>query len=186
MGRALFKKEWGEEVKPTPGPIFSLGSNLGNRLRFLESARRELSKVFEERKASNIYESVAVDYTQQPPFLNQLIEYEKSKRTPDKILDIILRIEEKFGRMRSIDKGPRTLDIDLIFLGDIEMSSPTLQIPHPRWAERSFVYWPLHELPSAPILKALFFRRKSEVANDITPYKRPPPLTAHRASAPPT
>ncbi|MCY4643083.1 MAG: 2-amino-4-hydroxy-6-hydroxymethyldihydropteridine diphosphokinase [Bacteriovoracales bacterium] len=154
-----------------PGPILSLGSNLGNRVRFLEMAKEELGKIFEERKASAIYESAAVDYIQQPPFLNQLIEYKKTDKKPNQILDIILEIEKKFGRTRDIRRGPRTLDIDLIFLGELEISSDKLQVPHPRWIERSFIYWPLHELPSAQMLKRLFFPKKSEVPNNLTPYK---------------
>lgn len=150
--------------------ILSLGSNLGNRPHYLTEAQNELKKTFREKKASSIYESKAVDYIHQPPFLNQVIEYEIPQMNPYEVLKIILTIEKKYLRVRTIARGPRTLDIDLIFFGNLEVSSDNLQIPHPRWAQRAFIYWPLHELPGFKNLKPLFFHHRQEVANDLTPF----------------
>ena len=171
LGGVLFK---GEKIlysrKISMSLILSLGSNLGDRANYLMQTRKELGGIFQEKKASRIYQSKAVDYLQQPPFLNQVIEYQGPSMRPDEILKTILAMEKKFGRVRNIDKGPRTLDIDIIFFGQHKISSKQLQIPHPRWADRPFIYWPLHELPSFQTFKDLFFHRNIEVARDITPY----------------
>lgn len=149
--------------------VLALGSNLGDRAQYLAAARAGLSGLFQEQTASALYQSEAVDYLHQPPFLNQVIQYQRPEGDPHQVLTILFALEKRYGRTRDIPKGPRTLDIDLIFFGPMKMSSPTLQIPHPQWAVRSFVYWPLHELPAFPELKALFFRSRWEVANDLTP-----------------
>ena len=159
--------------------ILSLGSNGGDRLYYLGQGREELRKAFQERQASYIYESAAVDYLQQPSFLNQVIQYDAPQIPPHEILSIILGIEKRMGRTRTIPKGPRTLDIDIIFWGEHKISSHQLQVPHPRWAERSFIYWPLHELPAFNnTLKNIFFchNRQKEVINDLTLYVPPNPM----------
>ena len=166
MERAVLEKEKIPSRKITMSLILSLGSNLGNRANYLTGARNELKNIFQEKKASHIYESEAVDYTHQPPFLNQVIEYERPPMSPHEVLKIILTMEKNFHRTRTINKGPRTLDIDLIFFGSLKVSSPDLQIPHPLWAHRAFIYWPLHELPGFKNLKSLFFQSKLSVVNN--------------------
>lgn len=147
--------------------ILSLGSNMGDRLYYLREGRRKLGQIFYEEKCSDIYESTAVDYTDQPPFLNQVIQYKKPAAKPAEILPIILEIERKLHRIRDIPKGPRTLDIDIIFFGETQIFTPKLQIPHPEWHRRSFVYWPLHDLPAFSYFKNIFFQGEEEVPNDL-------------------
>ena len=152
--------------------ILALGSNRGDRVHYLERGRAELSLRWSQIAASRIYESLAVDYCGQPPFLNQLIEYALPPLTPWEVLAAIGGVEKKLGRIRTLDKGPRTLDIDIIFWGTLVLDSERLHIPHPRWAERAFVYWPLHELPGFGELKRRFFHRQGEVPNDLVWYSQ--------------
>ena len=136
--------------------ILALGSNIEDRFHHLARARKELARLFRQEGVSHIYESAAVDYCQQAPFLNQVIQYKKPRQRPQQVLDTILTIEHILGRVRTFDKGPRTIDIDIIFRGYTKTSSQRLQIPHPRWAQRAFVYWPLQELPMGPTLTRFF------------------------------
>ena len=75
----------------------------------------------------------------------------RSDREPECVLDSLLEIERREGRVRQLRNGPRTLDLDLLTLGDLEMRSDRLQLPHPRMWLRSFVLEPLAEV--APELR---------------------------------
>ena len=126
----------------------SLGSNLGDRRRFLADARRELGR----QLGPLVYTSTLV---RNPPwgpvpqedFLNQVIvlSVEASLSGPPlpadlhRILDITQAIETRAGRQRDVRWGPRTLDIDLIFLEDIIYEDERLSLPHPWWWQRGFV-----------------------------------------------
>ena len=80
----------------------------------------------------------------------------------------LLSIENKLGRERKIKSGPRNIDIDILFLGLEKINQLNLTIPHPRLFERSFVLFPLKELPFYPILKK-HFKFPSNIQNDATP-----------------
>jgi 2-amino-4-hydroxy-6-hydroxymethyldihydropteridine diphosphokinase len=137
--------------------IIALGSNIEPKIQNLKFAQLELNKYFKLIKASNIYESVAVDYENQDSFLNMVIEFEIPKdKTAQEILEILMHIEKIGGRTREIDKGPRTIDLDLIFLGLNNINTPDLIVPHPRCFERSFVIIPLQELPFFQTIKKCF------------------------------
>ncbi|MDC1175193.1 2-amino-4-hydroxy-6-hydroxymethyldihydropteridine diphosphokinase [Bacteriovoracaceae bacterium] len=126
--------------------IISTGSNLENRVAFLLEAKKLLSKNFKLIEESNIYESPAVDYLNQPDFLNQVLSFETPEISPEDFLQEILSIELSLGRERLIDKGPRTIDIDILFWDNLVHQSANLQIPHPRLFDRSFIVYPLKEL----------------------------------------
>ncbi|MCF8058036.1 MAG: 2-amino-4-hydroxy-6-hydroxymethyldihydropteridine diphosphokinase [Bacteriovoracaceae bacterium] len=126
--------------------ILSTGTNLGNRLENLVNAKEELCKHFSLLEESNVYESPAVDYTLQPDFLNQVLEFKIPEENPYEVLYIINSIENDFGRSRVIDKGPRTLDIDILFWKTEIIDNDKLTIPHPRLFNRSFIVLPLKEL----------------------------------------
>ena len=143
--------------------ILSLGSNKGNRYQQLQLAKKSLQKVFGNIITSNIYESSAVDYLNQPDFLNQVIEIKVDSSTwkPIKVLNEILKIESFLGRTRTINKGPRNIDIDLLFYGVSKIQQPKLIVPHPRLFERSFIVTPLMELPYyATLSKHFDFSKK--------------------------
>ena len=128
--------------------ILATGSNLNKKKENLEQAKNELSKHFSFIAESNIFTSPAVDYLNQPDFLNQVLEFElPTDKTPDQVMQMILDIEFSLGRRRDIPKGPRTIDIDIIFWNLKEFKTKMVTIPHPSWQDRSFVVLPLHDLP---------------------------------------
>ena len=124
----------------------SLGSNLGDREANLHAALSHLSPT----RVSPIYETEPVDYTNQAWFLNLVAEVETGL-FPRQALAWTQRIERELGRVRSVPKGPRTIDIDILLFGSVVMRTSELEIPHPRLAERRFVLQPLADL--APDLK---------------------------------
>lgn len=128
--------------------IIALGSNIGESLVSLAQAKDELEKHLTLTAVSRIYKSAAVDYLNQPDFLNQVLEFQTPPNlTPGQLMDLCLDIEKQLGRSRQILRGPRTIDIDIIFWDNIRSDSSHITLPHPRWNERSFVVRPLSELP---------------------------------------
>jgi 2-amino-4-hydroxy-6-hydroxymethyldihydropteridine diphosphokinase len=99
---------------------------------------------------SRIYETEPVDYVDQAWFLNQVVEAETAL-FPMQLLTRVGRVERELGRKRTVRKGPRTIDIDILFYGAAVVETTRLEIPHPRIAERRFVLVPLAEL--APDLR---------------------------------
>jgi 2-amino-4-hydroxy-6-hydroxymethyldihydropteridine diphosphokinase len=129
----------------------SLGSNLGDRALNLALARKHLeAEDVRILRASSIYETAPRDLTAQPWFLNQVIEAETSL-FPRQLLHRVLKVERAMGRKRTAPKGPRVIDVDILLFGASTVSTPELDIPHPRMAERRFVLEPLAEL--APDLR---------------------------------
>lgn len=127
--------------------IVSLGTNLGDRLANISKARNILGSEFKLLESSPIVESEAVDYLSQPKFLNQCLVFKNtSKSTPEDILTFCLEAESTMGRERVIDKGPRIIDIDLLFYEDSNIDKDFLTLPHPRLFERSFIVEPLSKL----------------------------------------
>lgn len=91
-------------------------------------------------------------FAHQPQFVNAVVALE-TELEPGELLRKLLKIEQEFGRDRSvgIPNGPRTLDLDILLMGDLKISEPGLELPHPRLAERGFVLIPLNEI--APNLR---------------------------------
>lgn len=136
--------------------IIASGSNIGDSVSILKAAQDELSKHFNFIAASRIYVSAAVEYENQPDFYNQVLEFTLPEISPEQVMDKLLEIEKKFGRHRDIPKGPRTLDLDIIFWNTTSIQSPDVIVPHPRWSERSFVVRPLQELPFFQTIQKCF------------------------------
>ncbi len=129
----------------------SLGSNSGDRLENLARARDRLADAgIRILRESSIYETAPRDLPGQPWFLNQVIEAE-SALLPRQLLSRLQKIERDMGRKRAVAKGPRIIDIDIVFFGESVISTNDLEIPHPRMMERRFVLEPLAEL--APELR---------------------------------
>jgi 2-amino-4-hydroxy-6-hydroxymethyldihydropteridine diphosphokinase len=125
---------------------FSLGSNVGNRQANIKAAVNGLEAArVHVLRASPVYETDPVENTAQPKFLNLVIEGE-TKLMPEQLLERTMKIERELGRERRIPKGPRTIDIDILFFGKAVVQNATLEIPHPRMAERRFVLAPLADL----------------------------------------
>lgn len=129
----------------------SLGSNMGDRGHMLREARRLLEgSDLRITRVSSVYETEPQEVKRQPWFLNLALEVETSL-FPMQLLARIQKIEKQLGRERSVAKGPRTIDIDILLFGDFAIDSPNLVVPHPRMAGRRFVLEPLAEL--APDLR---------------------------------
>lgn len=96
-------------------------------------------------RASSTYETAPRDVEDQPWFLNQVIECE-TDLFPRQLLGRLQKIERAMGRKRTIAKGPREIDLDILLFGNAVMKAPELEVPHPRLAERRFVLEPLAEL----------------------------------------
>jgi len=130
---------------------FSLGSNVGGRLRFLSQAKTLLlmNPNVQFVSQSSVYETEAVDVKEEyrlMKFLNAVLIVE-SDLAPDEWLPLIKKIEAFLRRVRTEDRNaPRTIDIDILFAADKIVDDELLQIPHPRWTERRFVVEPLSEV----------------------------------------
>ena len=136
--------------------ILGLGSNLGNKVENLKRAETLLRRHFTFVAKSRLYLSPPVDYLDQPDFVNQAIEFQHTELCPEKIMEILLKTENEMGRQRSIPKGPRIIDLDLLFFGQETHKSSNVEVPHPRLFERNFVVLPLMELPYYSVLKNVF------------------------------
>jgi len=136
--------------------IIATGSNLGDSLKTLSVAKETLNNKFGLIAASRVYTSKAIEYENQPDFFNQVLEFNLPDLPPQEVLKYILLIEQEFGRSRNIPKGPRNLDLDILFWGLEEINEFNLVVPHPRWSERSFVVKPLSELPFFQTIEKCF------------------------------
>jgi 2-amino-4-hydroxy-6-hydroxymethyldihydropteridine diphosphokinase len=123
----------------------ALGTNLGNRASNLQKAHAALADHVQILRASSIYETEPWGYTDQPPFLNQVLEIE-TDLPPLDLLSLLKTLEHHLGRRASFRFGPRKIDLDILFYGDQQVDLPVLQIPHPHLHERAFVLVPLAEL----------------------------------------
>lgn len=131
--------------------FLSLGSNLGDRRALLCEGINQLVRhpQITLQKVSSLYESEPIEMIDQPTFYNCAIQI--SHQLPlMKLLEFCQEIETQSGRVRLIDKGPRTLDIDLLISDKLAVRTSRLQLPHPRLAYRQFVLTPLLEI--APYL----------------------------------
>ncbi|HMP76959.1 MAG TPA: 2-amino-4-hydroxy-6-hydroxymethyldihydropteridine diphosphokinase [Kiritimatiellia bacterium] len=129
----------------------SLGSCLGDRLAYLSMARAVISALpgVTVVAASPVYETEPVGVKPEYaglPYLNAVLVVE-TDLTPETLRECLAEIEEAAGRVRNADKyAPRTLDIDLLYAGNLQQKSETLTVPHPRWAQRRFVVQPLADV----------------------------------------
>jgi 2-amino-4-hydroxy-6-hydroxymethyldihydropteridine diphosphokinase len=121
----------------------SLGSNLGNRFGFLQKAKEGISATIGEIvKTSSIYETSSWGYTDPYLYLNQVIRV-KTELSPTDILQNIRKIELENGRTRSSDGyTSRTIDIDILFFGNLIIEDDNIIIPHPRIPNRKFILAP--------------------------------------------
>lgn len=133
-----------------------LGTNLGEKFQNLETARQEIEKsIGNITEASGIYETAAWGITDQPSFLNQVLQV-TTELKPLNILEIALKIEEKMGRIREQKWGARLIDIDILYFGKKIFKNKILTIPHPFLQERKFTLAPLTEIAPDflhPVLK---------------------------------
>jgi len=124
-----------------------LGSNLGDRESYLDRAIEAIDGLKGTRvvATSSLYETAPRIVEDQPDFLNACATIETG-RSPRKLLDELLEIEEQLGRMRTRDKGARTVDLDLLIWEDHMQNCDGLTLPHPELGNRAFVLIPLREI----------------------------------------
>lgn len=134
----------------------SLGSNIGDRAANLNAAIRQLGELGEVLAVSSFYETEPVGPVSQSWFLNCAVKMTTAKM-PRQFLHAILGLERRMGRRRTQNKGPRTIDIDILLFGDSVIETRELTIPHPAMHERRFVLEPLAEI--APEVRHPVFKR---------------------------
>ena len=125
--------------------FLALGTNLGDRTTHLASALHSLQRLGALTGVSSVYETDPVGFEDQPAFLNMVVRLDTAL-DPIELLEEIHRIEEGRGRERTFRNAPRTLDIDILLMGDQRIEQPGLRVPHPRMNGRAFVLVPLLEL----------------------------------------
>ena len=133
-----------------PEPVLAyvaLGSNLGEPGRQVEEAILELDSLPMTRlnDRSRLYCSRPVGYTDQPDFVNA-VACITTQLTPRILLEQLLEIEQRHGRVRAFRNSPRTLDLDILLYNGLGLDEPGLHLPHPRMHERLFVLQPLAEI----------------------------------------
>ncbi len=124
----------------------ALGANLGDAVATVQQALRDLAALPETRllKASSLYRSAPYE-AQGPDFINA-VALVYTQLSPLALLHALQALELESGRERPFKNAPRTLDLDIIFYGDVSLDTPELTLPHPRWQERAFVLQPLAEV----------------------------------------
>lgn len=138
--------------------IIGIGTNLGDRLENMNTAVRALNLLPRTKvlRASRVYETAPVGMTDQPMFLNAVLEVE-TEMSPLSMLGACQGIEASMGRVRKEKNGPRIIDLDLILFGGVRSDTFELTLPHPRALERAFVMAPMMDLYPSGRAPGLYF-----------------------------
>ena len=124
----------------------ALGSNLGNRLQYIQKAVEGLKACgLKVLKFSTVIETDPVGGVPQGKYLNAVLKA-STCHSPEELYILTQGIEHRLGRVKKAVNGPRVIDIDILLYDDIKLITPQLLIPHPRMLERSFVMKPLGEI----------------------------------------
>jgi 2-amino-4-hydroxy-6-hydroxymethyldihydropteridine diphosphokinase len=154
----------------------ALGSNLGDRRAHLDFAVSRLAAAIPDLLVSRYHETDPVGVSgEQTPFLNAAAVGTTSASAPD-LLELLLTIERERGRERPYQNAPRTLDLDLILLGNVVMNTPRLVLPHPRFRERQFVLEPLAEVAPG-LVDPVTGSTVAELLRRVLPPREAPPTT---------
>jgi 2-amino-4-hydroxy-6-hydroxymethyldihydropteridine diphosphokinase len=123
--------------------IIGIGSNIGDRLEHLRAAVRLLGAIAQVERVSHIYETEPVGGPPQPAYLNAAARIDYATGGALDLLDALQGIEASLGRVRIEQWGPRTIDLDILWIEGMAMESDRLVVPHPRLVERPFALRPL-------------------------------------------
>ena len=149
--------------------FFLLGSNQGDAPSYLIQARDAITRqIGNIRKASSIYKTSAWGKTDQPDFLNQVIEVLLERNfagSPSLLLSTLLDIEKQMGRVRIEKWGTRSIDIDILFFGNQIIDDYDLQIPHPQIPFRRFTLIPLSEI-APDFIHPVLLKSTSQLLNE--------------------
>jgi 2-amino-4-hydroxy-6-hydroxymethyldihydropteridine diphosphokinase len=131
--------------------FLGLGSNMGDRRGYLELAVEALKGLDPGLTVSPLYESAPLGGSgPQERYLNCVVRLQ-TDLTARQVLEVAHGLEELAGRVRTERNGPRTLDVDILLVGDLEIEEPDLIVPHPRMYERGFVLAPLENLDASRV-----------------------------------
>nr|WP_308639921.1 2-amino-4-hydroxy-6-hydroxymethyldihydropteridine diphosphokinase [Paenibacillus silvisoli] len=158
----------GRAAEQAASAYIALGANLGDREQQLMAALRLLDDhpAITVVRASSLYETAPVGYTDQPAFLNMAAALRTSLE-PLELLRTMLAMEQQLGRKRDIRWGPRTIDLDMLLYDGVTLSEEELTLPHPRMMERAFVLVPLADvLPDGHALHAQVNERARQALQD--------------------
>ena len=124
----------------------ALGANLGDAVASVQQALRDVADLPKTQlvKASSLYRSAPYE-AHGPDFINA-VALVQTQLLPLELLHALQALEQQSGRERPFKNAPRTLDLDVIFYGDVVLATPELTLPHPRWHERAFVLQPMAEV----------------------------------------
>jgi 2-amino-4-hydroxy-6-hydroxymethyldihydropteridine diphosphokinase len=122
--------------------LLGLGGNLGDVLAAFRNAAERLARDLGALSLSTVYRTPPEGGVRQPPYLNAVARVETTV-TPSELLQLVGVVEGAAGRERPAPGAARSLDVDILFLGDLIVSSTNLTLPHPRWSSRDFVVVPL-------------------------------------------
>ena len=124
----------------------ALGANLGDAVATVQQALRDVAGLPDTQliQASSLYRSAPYE-AQGPDFINAVMLVQ-TLLSPVPLLHALQALELQSGRERPFKNAPRTLDLDIIFYGDVNLATSELTLPHPRWHERAFVLHPLAEV----------------------------------------
>ncbi len=126
-----------------------MGGNLGDRMGYLQKAsefiEQSCGKIVQN---SSVYETEAWGFSDQPSFYNQAIALQ-TELAPEELMEQLLTIEEYMGRKRILKLGPRIIDLDILLIDELVISSNLLTLPHPALPERRFALLPLAEIAPA-------------------------------------
>lgn len=125
--------------------FLGLGSNIGDRHRFLSDALASISDTDHLVGVSDLYETDPVGGPDQDPYLNIVVELD-TQRDARGLLELCRELEAAADRVRVVRWGPRTLDVDVLWVEGETVDEPDLQVPHPRMRDRAFVMVPLGDL----------------------------------------
>ena len=122
-----------------------LGANLGDRLATLREAAARIGRVAPILARSRVWETAPVGGPEQPDFLNAavLVAWDGE---PIELLDRLMAIEAELGRVRDVRNGPRTIDLDMLWIDGRIVDEPRLVVPHPRLHLRAFALAPMLEV----------------------------------------
>jgi 2-amino-4-hydroxy-6-hydroxymethyldihydropteridine diphosphokinase len=131
----------------------ALGGNIGDSAARLRAAMEGIDRLPVTRvgRRSALYESVPMGVIKQPLFVNAVARIE-TRLSPEALLAELQKLERRFGRVRKLRWGPRTLDLDILVYGDSILDHADLIVPHPGIPDRAFVLYPLREIaPGLPV-----------------------------------
>jgi 2-amino-4-hydroxy-6-hydroxymethyldihydropteridine diphosphokinase len=147
---------------------FGLGANLGDRVAALQGAVDLIAPRLADAAVSSVYDTAPVGGPEQPDYANAVLVGDTDLE-PRQLLDLAHDAETAWQRTRDVRWGPRTLDVDVLVVGDVTQDDPELTLPHPRAHERAFVLVPWAEVDPAAVLPDGRAVRDLLAALDVAP-----------------